>query len=99
MALVEGVSSRHGITVRFSNGVIKLISMRDISQTEQITQRYSVGMLVRVSNNKTSGRLTLKRSLVEQLDPKATKRDQEALLHAFDKITAPSLTSSHLKIG
>ena len=99
MALVEGVSPRHGVTLRFSNGVTKLVAMRDISQTELIARNYIVGQLVRVATNKTTGRLTLKRSLVEQMDPKAAKRDQAALLHAFDQITAPVLNSSHLRIG
>ena len=99
VALVEGVSSRHGITLRFSNGVTKLVAMRDISQTEHITRDYSIGQLVRVANNKTSGRLTLKKSVVEQVDSKAAKRDQAALLNAFDYISAPVLNSSNLKIG
>ena len=68
VAIVEAVSAKTGITVRFNNAVTKLVALRDVSQAEKVSENYAVGQIVRLAKNKLTGRLSLKRSVIEKED-------------------------------
>ena len=70
--------------------------MRDISNADKIVQNYSVGQVVRAALTKT-GKMSLKRTVVDAVDRLAGKKDQNALLSAFD--TLQSCQQSELTIG
>ena len=89
VALVESVSSKQGVSLRFASGVTKQVALRDISSPEKVTDFYTVGQVVRTALNK-GGKLSLKRTVVDHVDPKAGTRDNAALLLAFDRIQSPS---------
>ena len=74
VAIVESVSSKHGVTLRFSSGLTKLVAMRDISNADKIAQNYSVGQVVRAALTKT-GKMSLKRTVVDAVDRLAGKKD------------------------
>ena len=74
VAIVESVSAKHGVTLRFSSGLTKLVAMRDISNADKIVQNYSVGQVVRAALTKT-GKMSLKRTVVDAVDRLAGKKD------------------------
>jgi len=103
VAIIENVSAKTGITLRFSNnGVTKIVALRDIAQPEKLTSNYQVGQVVRAAHNSKTGRVSLKRTVVDSTDSQSIRRDQVALLGALDQITRQALNASsddNLKIG
>lgn len=101
VGLVESVSAKYGVKLRFSNGVTKLVSLKDVSQADKAGENYPLGKLVRVGLNTKTSRLSLKRTVVESSDASVINRDQAALLQAFDKLAGYAIGSSDctLKIG
>lgn len=102
VALVESISAKTGITLRFcNNGLTKLVALRDITSPEKLAENYHVGQVVRTAHNSKTGRLSLKKSCVDLMDPESGRKDQSALLGAIDSITCRVLESTDdaLKIG
>ena len=100
LAIVESVSSKHGVTLRFNNGVTKLVSMRDIVNADKVADNYPVGKLVRAAINSKTSRLSLKKTVVDSADPQSGRRDQAALLKSFEKLTGHAFSASNtLKIA
>lgn len=88
VAIVENVSGKYGVTLRFSNGLTKLIALKDVPQAEKVGDNYPLGKVVRVAINAKTGRLSLKKVVIDTTDSTAAKRDQTCLLQAFDKLSA-----------
>ena len=65
VGLVESVSAKYGVKLRFSNGMTKLVSLRDVTQADKAADNYPIGKLVRASINTKTSRLSLKRTVVE----------------------------------
>ena len=86
VGLVEAVDAKLGITIRFNEGKTGSVTLRQVPMTDQLSSKYPLGKLVRVALTK-QGRLSLKRSHIEQADSGSTRRDMDALRSAFDKIT------------
>ena len=74
IGVVDKVSDKLGVTVRFSKGVTKLVSVKDLETSENIQTNYTIGRLVRVAHN-TAQRLSLKRAVVVAVDPNSVKKD------------------------
>jgi len=85
VAIIESVSAKAGVILRFSSGMTKLVSLRDITSPSTVTSSYSVGQIVRTCP-KLTGKLSLKRVVINAAETQAAKRDQSALLSAFDKL-------------
>ena len=51
IGVVDKVSNKLGVTVRFSKGVTKLVSVKDLETSENIQTNYTIGRLVRVAHN------------------------------------------------
>ena len=69
VALVESVSAKTGVTLRFSNnGLTKIVALRDIAQPEKVSENYHVGQVVRATHNTKTGRLSLKKNCVDLMD-------------------------------
>lgn len=94
VGIVEKVSSKLGVTLRFSGGLTKVIAMKDVPQADKVAQNFSLGKVVRAAVNSKTGRLSLKRSVVESTDSAAVKRDQLSMIQAFDKLSAYAINSS-----
>lgn len=87
VAIVENVSTKYGVTLRFSGGITKLVSLKDVSQADKVVENYPLGKVVRVAINTKTSRLSLKRSVIDSVDSAAVKRDQNCLLQSFDKLS------------
>jgi hypothetical protein len=74
IGVVDKVSDKLGVTVRFSKGVTKLVSVKDLETSGNIKTNYTIGRLVRVAHN-TAQRLSLKRAVVVAVDPNSVKKD------------------------
>ena len=74
IGIVDKVSDKFGVTLRFSKGVTKLVSVKDLETSENIQTNYPVGRVVRVAHN-SAQRLSLKRVVVATVDPSSCKRD------------------------
>ena len=85
VALVENVSSKHGVTLRYSSGLTKLVALRDISNADKVASNYSVGQIVRAALTKV-GKMSLKRTVIDAVDRLAGRKDQNALISAFDSL-------------
>ena len=98
VAIVENVSAKTGVTLRFSSGLTKLVAMRDITSPNVVTESYSIGQIVRTAPKKT-GMLSLKRTVVCAADPQAIKRDSLTLISAFEKLHKSQESQGDLQIG
>ena len=61
---------------------VRNVALRDLDDPDQVKEAYPVGKLVRAVLNK-NGRLSLKQSVINVVDPKAAKKDQSALVESF----------------
>ena len=68
VAIVESVSAKTGVTLRFSTGLTKVVALRDITNPSNVTETYSIGQVVRTAVKK-NGKLSLKRSVICAADP------------------------------
>ena len=67
VGIVDKVSLKLGVTIRFSKGVTKLISVKDLESTENIAENYPIGRIVRAAYN-TASRLSLKKVVINAVD-------------------------------
>ena len=67
MGIVDKVSPELGVTVRLNKGATKLISVKDLEITENITENYPIGRVVRIAYN-TASRLSLKKVVINAVD-------------------------------
>ena len=51
IGIVDKVSDKFGVTVRFSKGVTKLVSVKDLETSENIQTNYPIGRVVRAAHN------------------------------------------------
>jgi hypothetical protein len=92
------VNGKFGVTVRYSKGESKLVSMKDLESTEKISEIYPIGKVVRTAFN-TAGRLSLKRVVVNAVDETSDKRDTLALVRSFGKLSQQAVSGLSVKIG
>ena len=86
IGIVDKVSEKYGVTVRYSKGESKLISVKDLESTEKISETYPIGRVVRTAFN-TASRLSLKRVVVNAVDGTSDKRDSLAIIKSFGKLS------------
>ena len=85
ISLIDSVCPRKGVTLRVldqDSECLRTVALRDLDEADRVTEAYSVGRAIRAVVNK-SGRLSLKRSVIEAIDADASKRDQAALAQAI----------------
>ena len=98
VGIIDKVSEKYGVTIRFGKGVTKLVSVKDLETTENIAENYPIGRVVRAAFNKKS-RLSLKRVVVNDVDGESGKRDALALIKSFGKLSQAAVSSLKIKIG
>ena len=77
IAIVDNVNRKKGVTLRMLNAdtdALRTVAMRDLDETDQVKSAYPIGKIVRAVVNK-SGRLSLKKSVIDVVDPSASKKD------------------------
>ena len=98
VGIVDKVNGKFGVTVRYSKGESKLVSMKDLERTEKISEIYPIGKIVRTAFN-TAGRLSLKRVVVNAVDGTSEKRDSLALVRSFGKLSQQAVSGLSVNIG
>ena len=76
---VVNSADRRGVTIRFHDGLKKLVLMKDLETSQDAAKVYSVGKVVRASKNKLD-RLTLKQSITYhkgRADQSTEQKDKE----------------------
>jgi len=86
------------VTVRFLNGLTKLISVKDLETTQDKEKYYSVGQVVCVAQNK-KGRFSLKSTVVNKADTTNHTSSLKTQVEAFDKLFKAGTEKCSVKIG
>jgi len=102
VGIVNGVVGKAGqISVRFMDGIQKLIKVKDLNTTQDYQRVYYPGKVIRVGVNKLD-RLCTKQKVIEAcltLQGKSSTQDKLIQISSFCKQYAQSIKQSGLQIG
>jgi len=98
VGLVDSVDAKLGVTVRFFNDVTKLVSVKDLETTQNLSANYPIGKVVRAAFNKV-GRLSLKQAVINSSDQNVAQADKLVQVKTFGQLASNAQKSLGVKIG
>lgn len=95
---VVSETSKNGVSVRFLDGLKKLVLVKELETAQDYQNVYKLGSVVRVAKNKVD-RLTLKKSIVYYSNTDLLKSDKEIQIRTHYEDVKDQIQVNELKIG